>query len=310
MCGEQINKETDQRASGGSSPRVRGTVQSRLRAQKAFRFIPACAGNRNDQGRDAGHSPVHPRVCGEQSPTFQCIRLTGGSSPRVRGTGLPDITNSVYARFIPACAGNRPSLVDSLVSNTVHPRVCGEQALQGQITRAITGSSPRVRGTAGVLSCDPARSRFIPACAGNRVSPSLHPCITSVHPRVCGEQAFGPELQVARDGSSPRVRGTAHKLLQPQQHKRFIPACAGNRPTCFELPRPPTVHPRVCGEQIVIVYSVFSTGGSSPRVRGTVEEAVRITRIKRFIPACAGNSWRVWACYATPPVHPRVCGEQ
>ena len=70
-----------------------------------------------------------------------------GSSPRVRGT-LPGISVLLlFARFIPACAGNALQVPDRSPELTVHPRVCGER--QNDLVQEIrhAGSSPRVRGT-------------------------------------------------------------------------------------------------------------------------------------------------------------------
>ncbi len=74
---------------------------------------------------------------------------------------------------------------------------------------------------------------------------------TSVHPRVRGEQAAKPPATGAKNGSSPRARGTGghqaagsssnavHPRVRGEQARgeragrvddRFIPACAGNRP--------------------------------------------------------------------------------
>ena len=75
---------------------------------------------------------------------------------------------------------------------------------------------------------------------------------------------------------------------------------------------------------------IFGRVGSSPRVRGTVNDADFSDRVARFIPACAGNSTfflsgdicprfipacagnsgRAAGNRASWPVHPRVCGEQ
>ena len=49
--------------------------------------------------------------------------------------------------------------------------------------------------------------------------------------------------------------------------------------------------------------------GSSPRVRGTLSRPAAPAPGCRFIPACAGNSWRVSRRPSRPSVHPRVCGE-
>ena len=52
------------------------------------------------------------------------------------------------------------------------------------------------------------------------------------------------------------------------------------------------VHPRVCGELQVVLWVGWRNNGSSPRVRGTLPVVLRVDRLNRFIPACAGNSLR------------------
>ena len=71
-------------------------------------------------------------------------------------------------RFIPACAGNRAEGRKAFLTKTVHPRVCGEQLVRLVLWHGLSGSSPRVRGTGNVPATNLYRTRFIPACAGNR----------------------------------------------------------------------------------------------------------------------------------------------
>ncbi len=53
---------------------------------------------------------------------------------------------------------------------------------------------------------------------------------------------------------------------------------------------PPAVHPRVCGEHICLAGLLALCTGSSPRVRGTrLRQGIEFT-VRRFIPACAGNT--------------------
>ncbi len=72
---------------------------------------------------------------------------------------------------------------------------------------------------------------------------------------------------------------------------------------------PHSVHPRVCGEHILLSRQYLLSAGSSPRVRGTRTWLCLLLCRWRFIPACAGNT--KWATYGKRlmPVHPRVCGE-
>ena len=72
----------------------------------------------------------------------------------------------------------------------VHPRVCGEQFFHTRHLILIVGSSPRVRGTAAGAVLGVCSGRFIPACAGNRVNVPAVCVLSTVHPRVCGEQAY------------------------------------------------------------------------------------------------------------------------
>ena len=66
----------------------------------------------------------------------------------------------------------------------------------------------------------------------------------------------------------------------------------------------------MCGEQVNAQMVNRSSPGSSPRVRGTVFVMSDPRLVKRFIPACAGNSRPSWARRVSSTVHPRVCGEQ
>ena len=113
----------------------------------------------------------------------------------------------------------------------------------------------------------------------------------AVHPRVCGEQVSSIICSVSYRGSSPRVRGTDNFRIRQAIIGRFIPACAGNSTVIRRRVAGCAVHPRVCGEQLLLSKSIKSIDGSSPRVRGTVNCDFSCTAPERFIPACAGNSW-------------------
>ena len=213
-------------------------------------------------------------------------------------------------RFIPACAGNRSWFSGRLPKKAVHPRVCGEQGHPRRLFTTWAGSSPRVRGTGRSFNISEFVTWFIPACAGNSLGFRMSLYISTVHPRVCGEQL--PALPDGRwpSGSSPRVRGTGESSPSFVLCARFIPACAGNRSKNSAGGIYHPVHPRVCGEQIARFRRRARRPGSSPRVRGTEERFVVKVIIPRFIPACAGNRGVVSSIISGDAVHPRVCGEQ
>ena len=310
VCGEQGTVGCKRPFRAGSSPRVRGTVDSAIPLSRLLRFIPACAGNRIRPEAAAVAVPVHPRVCGEQTLTTIYNDLRIGSSPRVRGTDVSEIAMYAVQRFIPACAGNRGSAYVQAALRTVHPRVCGEQLTGWGPALLATGSSPRVRGTASATATAWQYARFIPACAGNRSCRLSYSDPLAAHPRVCGEQFQHPGQLRIRFGSSPRVRGTVTERLTPVFQLRFIPACAGNSPRSAKRGSIGTVHPRVCGEQPAADLESGLRYGSSPRVRGTAPKVIPEILHTRFIPACAGNRFQSKWSSLTRTVHPRVCGEQ
>ena len=254
----------------GSSPRVRGTPIIASPPTARRRFIPACAGNTQRGRISRARRTVHPRVCGEHLRDPFIFNETNGSSPRVRGTPYP-----VWA---------------STSASTVHPRVCGEHGFAAPITRESGGSSPRVRGTPGGSGARALVPRFIPACAGNTRRRIISASLPVVHPRVCGEHSIRVPNAASNGGSSPRVRGTRRGAAHPGSGRRFIPACAGNTPPPATSTTHRAVHPRVCGEHRRGDVVHRHGRGSSPRVRGTQGPSQPSASIRRFIPACAGNT--------------------
>ena len=132
---------------------------------------------------------------------------------------------------------------------------------------------------------------------------------SAVHPRVCGEHCSPLLIARLRRGSSPRVRGTLVVIGRQFDCLRFIPACAGNTHRRRVHCDIESVHPRVCGEHPGRTRAAVFNDGSSPRVRGTREDLLCAGPVRRFIPACAGNTRRTEVSRRDYAVHPRVCGE-
>ena len=94
----------------GSSPRMRGTPVDVIVVGRNERFIPAYAGNAIALSVPASRLSVHPRVCGERLPRNSKMTPPTGSSPRMRGTLDVQTRGLIPVRFIPAYAGNAPSI--------------------------------------------------------------------------------------------------------------------------------------------------------------------------------------------------------
>ena len=129
------------------------------------------------------------------------------------------------------------------------------------------------------------------------------------HPRVCGENhGKGGKTRLV-PGSSPRVRGKLAPHMTHAGKLGLIPACAGKtraKPPAASASR---AHPRVCGENGIVVASFGRVTGSSPRVRGKPGVACRLRGLRGLIPACAGKTWGSLSAARPSRAHPRVCGE-
>ena len=191
----------------GSSPRVRGAVQTREVRQAQAGIIPARAGSRPKVSERRPSSWDHPRACGEQTRFWLGTTRTEGSSPRVRGAATRLGCSWPATGIIPARAGSSMSKIPKSESPRDHPRACGEQPKMHGRTSCLQGSSPRVRGAGGLLLLPHQAPGIIPARAGSRVSECLDIFRLWDHPRACGEQSTNHVHNEVALGSSPRVRG-------------------------------------------------------------------------------------------------------
>ena len=113
----------------------------------------------------------------------------------------------------------------------------------------------------------------------------------------------------AMAGSSPPARGTQGRWWSRCPPRRFIPACAGNTTTLREQTLAGTVHPRLRGEHIGTSAGSAKPSGSSPPARGTQVLQREEEKLRRFIPACAGNTDSRRSGPSARTVHPRLRGE-
>ena len=255
--------------------------------------------------------PVHPRACGERCAALRPDVRQGGSSPRLRGTGRDHDAQGRGLRFIPAPAGNGRTSWPTTSKKPVHPRACGERTRSASMICSAIGSSPRLRGTASRVVLMSVIGRFIPAPAGNGAPRTRAETGLSVHPRACGERSSGIPVAASLNGSSPRLRGTDGAQADVSTACRFIPAPAGNGLVGVRPAR--WAHgssPRLRGTELKPGGGWINPIGSSPRLRGTVVVHRVSGLVGRFIPAPAGNGCPPRPVPASPPVHPRACGER
>ena len=188
--------------------------------------------------------------------------------------------------------------------------MCGEQTRGGAITMSTQGSPPRVRGTAQTDFDQTAGERITPARAGNRSRLALYPKGCRDHPRACGEQEETTLAYGRREGSPPRVRGTAPPPGTTRTAKGITPARAGNRDQARHNLILAEDHPRACGEQRSHHVQAIHGLGSPPRVRGTGVYVRNGELVDPITPARAGNRLHNHTSQTQTKDHPRACGEQ
>ena len=274
----------------GSSPRMRGTPFPHLRFVVPVGIIPAHAGNTKVGSPNVFVSRDHPRACGEHVDGASHDVGAEGSSPRMRGTRQTVHRLRRPAGIIPAHAGNtsRPCMMPSLVQD--HPRACGEHYRTGVVPFAVSGSSPRMRGTQHVCWYFCVIHGIIPAHAGNTKFKPKKTTDDWDHPRACGEHCPRNSRVCRSSGSSPRMRGTLGDRNISIILAGIIPAHAGNTGMFVARARLHRDHPRACGEHNNVCTPPTSCSGSSPRMRGTLLSCDPDVTFSGIIPAHAGNT--------------------
>ena len=207
MCGEHTAQVGIVKKLWGSSPHVRGALDSAGDFLSCVGIIPACAGSTpqrhgcfqrwRDHPRMCGehlcfdfihHAQAdHPRMCGEHFYRTEQIPFFLGSSPHVRGARFGGIAVLRLHGIIPRMCGEHVVVHRIQSFSRDHPRMCGEH----RITRSLV----MARGD---------------------------------HPRMCGEHYWKRGFSDCRVGSSPHVRGARTRIRFDAHLLGIIPACAGS----------------------------------------------------------------------------------
>ena len=109
-------------------------------------------------------------------------------------------------------------------------------------------------------------------------------------------------------GLSPRLRGNLIGEHERVGVARSIPACAGEPTLSRRARRRTPVYPRACGGTLPLGIALKAVAGLSPRVRGNPESPASSTRMRRSIPARAGEPYGCDYKGHVGEVYPRACG--
>ena len=289
-CGEHPATGATRSMARGSSPRLRGTPEKRIRDRQTHGIIPALAGNTPRSVRRTRWRGDHPRACGEHCQPALFCTLWRGSSPRLQGTRVVERLHELAHGIIPALAGNTTVAASRARCGRDHPRACGEHGAGTDAAQITAGSSLRLRGTHRGAHLGESLAGIIPALAGNTITSYETAAGRRDHPRACGEHTSKIFMVSSFLGSSPRLRGTHSTNEHIGRYSGIIPALAGN--TRFHSTQCCVTrgHPRACGEHILGRSTRPIVLGSSPRLRGTRVVCRVHGLVCGIIPALAGNT--------------------
>ena len=171
------------------------------------------------------------------------------------------------------------------------------------------GSSPHTRGALGEIDVQRLLRAIIPAYAGSTHLSIPRRALMTDHPRIRGEHLMKYGLVIEAAGSSPHTRGAPPRRLDMHVCQRIIPAYAGSTPVRSSAHTPPSDHPRIRGEHVVVVESDGRGQGSSPHTRGARRRRSTPQSQTRIIPAYAGSTYPGSRPCGRRPDHPRIRGE-
>ena len=170
------------------------------------------------------------------------------------------------------------------------------------------GLSPPTRGNPRILSRAVRRGGSIPAHAGEPTPYRGWARTPRVYPRPRGgtTQIFSRRISVA--GLSPPTRGNREEVGGGREGTRSIPAHAGEPACGFGLGRGIAVYPRPRGGTRRRRRAGQRGVGLSPPTRGNLRRGRPDSRLRRSIPAHAGEPHRGGGGAATREVYPRPRG--
>ena len=204
-----------------------------------------------------GKRGLPARCIGATPSTPACAGKTeksGGSAgtqslnPRVCGENMPLASPSVGAPSTPACAGKTDEAEEDSAEQALNPRVCGENLWDGGHGGRRYPQPPRV-------------------CGENVVITALKTRTSPQPPRVRGKRMHA----LARAGSCPqppRVRGKPNGVPMQRRRRPSTPACAGKTNQAIRAEWESALNPRVCGENFPGTAWNRSPSPQPPRVRG------------------------------------------
>ena len=129
------------------------------------------------------------------------------------------------------------------------------------------------------------------------------------HPRIRGENVLAASPRLAGEGSPPHTRG---KLIACDACDRIFgitPAYAGKISISLSYPALMADHPRIRGENRLLVARILRAAGSPPHTRGKYSLRANYSQNSGITPAYAGKILHHSIKLFFTTDHPRIRGE-
>ena len=242
----------------------------------------------------------------------------GFKSRRGRGSGSarsimigPIPPQGSVAQLVERSTENRKVTGSTPVGATTSPKSLGLRGFfvrlcaRGGILRARGGGTVHTKRGPG----PPLPGRRAPGGVGGGGGRRLRDTAGRALPRGRRENAGNQSPLPLIHDSSPRERGKRVDAVHPHAGVGLIPARAGKTRPSRPPPGRSPAHPRACGENGWARRHIRAQPGSSPRVRGKLENAAGNLQATRLIPARAGKTFHGLRGRYQGAAHPRACGE-
>ena len=250
-------------------PRMRGEDAIRVLAEIAEAGItPACAGKTVICFLSRIGRRDHPRMRGEDANSGRPSLSFAGSPPHARGRRSGRGCVRVFEGITPACAGKTAEILGIAQTNVDHPRMRGEDTYVASPWCLGEGSPPHARGRHPIVAATIVALGITPACAGKtRRNGTRHRGIRD-HPRMRGEDKLNALGLPRRTGSPPHARGRLENDAGRAAAGGITPACAGKTWAGPAGGARVGDHPRMRGEDVLILFRRNTQHGSPPHARG------------------------------------------
>ena len=273
----------------GSPPHARGRQESRRYRQCRSGITPACAGKTLETVNPFRQISDHPRMRGEDVLPLPRTETIKGSPPHARGRLVERLLHLDGRGITPACAGKTNDGGFLPTMRPDHPRMRGEDSVQGTVQSLTQGSPPHARGRHAPITAAGMDFRITPACAGKTPSTGVATATTTDHPRMRGEDWWRSSRVVGVGGSPPHARGRRRTGRPFPGRIRITPACAG--------------------KTSIFPATLTSPLGSPPHARGRLDDGDGVGGEDRITPACAGKTLCAICPKRWTGDHPRMRGE-